>query len=111
MYAEQRERYPDNWEEMSLTCKARAKWRCEQCGIAEGTWRIGHSRAYQVRLQAAHLDHDPENPNPRLMAFCQDCHLKYDGLENGRSARQTRFRKECEAQIASGQLAFLWEVH
>lgn len=29
-------------------------------------------------LTTAHLDHDPENPNPRLKALCSGCHLRYD---------------------------------
>jgi hypothetical protein len=104
MYARQRERYPDNWEAMSLECKARAKWRCEQCGIAEGTWRIGLNKRYKESIQAAHLDHDPWNPNARLMAMCQPCHIRYDALEHGRTARQTKCRKQREAEMQAGQL-------
>jgi hypothetical protein len=33
---------------------------------------------YQVRLAAAHLDHDPWNPHPRLAALCPACHARYD---------------------------------
>ncbi len=29
-------------------------------------------------LAAAHLDHDPWNPHPRLAALCPSCHARYD---------------------------------
>lgn len=108
MLARQRERYPDDWEAMSLACKARAKWRCEQCGIAEGTWRIGHFKAYKEWLQAAHLDHDPENLNPRLMALCQACHLRHDASENGKRAHRARYQNKYEAEVQAGQLELYW---
>jgi hypothetical protein len=31
-----------------------------------------------VHLAAAHLDHDPWNPYPRLAALCPACHARYD---------------------------------
>lgn len=101
-------RYPDNWDELAWACKRSASWQCEQCGIADGMWRIGRNGAYHVRLTAAHLDHDPENPNPRLMAMCQDCHLKYDALEHGKNMRRTKYRIRREAEIAAGQLELYW---
>jgi hypothetical protein len=109
MYPWQRERYPDNWEKLSLACKAMAKWRCEKCSIAEGTWRIGRNGAYQERLQAAHVDHDPENLNPRLMALCQACHLRNDASENAKKMRQTKCRKHYDAELAAGQLELFVE--
>lgn len=110
MYLWQRKRYPHNWEVLSWACKQRAGWKCEQCGIAEGEWRVGIERAYRETLQAAHIDHDPENPNPRLMALCQACHLRYDAAENGKNMHRTKCRKKREAQLARGQLALLWEM-
>lgn len=100
--------YHPNYKERARICKELANWQCEQCGIADGTWRIGVKRAYKEVIQAAHLDHDIKNPNARLMAMCQDCHLKYDALEHGRNARNTRYRKECEKWIAAGQLELYW---
>lgn len=107
----QEERYPHNWEELALECKDNANWRCEQCGVANGTPRIGIKRGnpYVVRLTAAHLDHDPENPNPRLMALCEVCHLRYDRFLHGRNARRTKYRKHYEAELACGQLTWLCE--
>ncbi|SRR5216684_8433008 len=97
-------RYHPNYKERSRICKDLANWQCEQCGIADGTWRIGLNRHYKEVIQTAHLDHDIANPNARLMAMCQDCHLKYDALEHGRNGRQTKYRKRREAEIEAGQL-------
>lgn len=99
-------RYPRNWKELARACKERAGWLCEQCGIAHGTERIGRTRGnfYHVRLAAAHLDHDTENPNPRLMAMCEVCHIQYDRFLHGMNARSTHYRKLREAALQSGQL-------
>jgi hypothetical protein len=104
MATRHRERYPNNWEELSVSYRASVYWRCEQCGIYHREWRVGKNRVYQENIQAAHLDHDPENPNPRLMAMCQPCHLRYDALENGKKSYQARIRKQYEAEIEAGQM-------
>ena len=75
-----RELYPDNWEELAWACKQQAGWQCEHCGIAEGTPVVSERTGvvYVVHLGAAHLDHDPWNPTPRLAALCPSCHGRYD---------------------------------
>lgn len=101
-----RERYHENYDDQALDCKEQAGWKCEQCGAVHGVELIGEKkgRVYKVEIQAAHLDHDPENPYPRLIALCQACHLRYDRFEHGKNARATMIRKRCEAMRAAGQL-------
>jgi hypothetical protein len=72
--------YPANWEELARQCKERANWRCEDCGVPHGAVAISRRTGvvYVVRLAAAHLDHDPWNPSPRLRALCPSCHARYD---------------------------------
>ncbi len=72
--------YPDNWDELAWECKERAGWRCEHCGIAHGAEAVSERTGvvYRVWLAAAHLDHDPWNPHPRLAALCPACHARYD---------------------------------
>lgn len=93
-----RQLYPADWPERSLYVRSdRARWRCEACGIPEGTrldilevlWpdqldllpyapraRAGERR---VVLSVAHLDHDPSNNDPNnLRALCQRCHNLHD---------------------------------
>ena len=36
---------------------------------------LGYARPQEA---AAHLDHDPWNPQPRLAALCPSCHARYD---------------------------------
>lgn len=76
----QRWRYPANWEQLAWECKERAGWCCEHCGIAHGETAISERTGvvYTVYLAAAHLDHDPWNPSPRLAALCPSCHGAYD---------------------------------
>lgn len=72
--------YPANWDELAWACKEAAGWCCEQCGIAHGTVVLSErtGEPYTVYLGAAHLDHDPWNPTPRLRALCPSCHGRYD---------------------------------
>lgn len=102
----QQERYPANWQDLTLACKEKAGWKCERCGVANGTQRIGKKRGtvYTVRLAAAHLDHDPENPDPRLIALCEVCHLRYDRFLHSRNARRTKHAKRYQKTLAAGQL-------
>lgn len=105
------ELYPDNWNELALRCKEQARWKCEECGVAHGTELIGEKRGnvYRVRITAAHMDHDPENPNPRLKALCEACHLKYDRFLHGGNARRTHYRKAYEAMRDAGQIDLFGE--
>jgi hypothetical protein len=72
--------YPDNWEELARICKELAGWHCEHCGIDHGSWVLSArtGEMYRAWLHAAHLDHDPWNPCPRLAALCPSCHGRYD---------------------------------
>lgn len=72
--------YPENWEEMAYACKERAGWVCEECGIPHGMEVVSQRTGvvYKAYLAAAHLDHDPWNPSPRLAALCPSCHGRYD---------------------------------
>lgn len=72
--------YPHNWDELAWACKERAGWQCEHCGVAHGTPVVSERTGvvYTVYLAAAHLDHDPWNPAPRLAALCPSCHGRYD---------------------------------
>ena len=80
MMTQQRKKYPKHWKALAVACKARARWRCEHCGIPQGHERVSPYTGnwYRVALHAAHLDHDPENPCPRLRALCPSCHGRYD---------------------------------
>jgi len=72
-----RELYPDNWEEISLSIRAEAGWKCEFCGVENG--KPHPVTGSKVVLTVAHLDHNPSNNNrSNLRALCQRCHLAYD---------------------------------
>lgn len=74
-----RKKYPANWRALALACKERAAWRCSKCGIEHGTKRFSlwTGREWPVFLQAAHINHDPENETPELAAVCPACHWRY----------------------------------
>ncbi len=84
-----RELYPDNWEVLAWECKERAGWCCEHCGVAHGSWAVSERTGvvWVVYMVAAHLDHDPWNPNPRLACLCPSCHGRYDNSWQERERR------------------------
>lgn len=106
----QRERYPDDWEAISLAVRAAAQWRCEWCGIAQGAQVIGRKGTpYKIVLTVAHLgtphdDGTPGDPHDKmdvrrknLAALCQPCHLRYDMPEHRRNAARNRFQRKIDA--------------
>jgi hypothetical protein len=72
--------YPTDWKRRAQACVERAGYHCEDCCIAHGVLRMGKrsKSAYVVYLHAAHVNHDPHNPQAELRALCPSCHLKYD---------------------------------
>lgn len=97
-----RARYPDDWDLTALSVKQAAAWKCQSCGrpcrqpkedwfdfLLRQSWTIGeaiaaarHPRRYV--LTTAHVNHDPENPQAELRAWCAPCHARYDLKEMGR---------------------------
>ena len=101
-----KERYPSDWDEQAKARKEQAGWTCEQCGAKQGEERLGkiHNRYYTIRLAAAHLNHDPENPHPKLAVFCQACHMKYDGYLHITNSWRTRYQQQRTRMLLAGQL-------
>ncbi len=86
--------YPTNWDEIANRIKELAGWKCEACGAKHGSSpRI---------LTVDHLDHSPRNcADDNLMALCQKCHLRRQGLyppaaTKDEAIRRLAFRAEME---------------
>ncbi|WP_082478192.1 hypothetical protein [Microbacterium sp. Leaf320] len=97
--AEERARYPEDWDTISAQTKHRAGWRCEcegECGRGTHEGRcpnLHHLPAYgtgsRVVLTTAHLNHTPEDCRPEnLKAMCQGCHLHYDKEHHAETRRR-----------------------
>lgn len=117
--AENKARYPKNWREISSRIRARAKNRCEQCGVPNGMYRnnrtgevtttvmlaevwkaVDCDKVSQIVLTCAHLDHQPENcSDDNLRMLCQRCHLAYDRRHHMTNARRTRERKSGQGAL------------
>lgn len=109
---ENRDRYPDDWPEISYRIRTeRAKGRCECVGECDtehgGRCTAENGQAHPVTgskvvLTTAHRDHIPEHvDDANLFAACQRCHLRYDREHHRQTAAATR-RAAVEA---AGQLA------
>jgi hypothetical protein len=72
--------YPRDWEQLRLDCLQNADYRCQHCGIKDGTIleskRSG--RPYILYLHAAHQHQDIANQTPQLIALCPRCHMRHD---------------------------------
>lgn len=92
----QRDLYPREWEHLALQVKIQAAWTCQQCGSRRGDGQLNrHGQMSRVELTVAHLDHDPWNPDARLVVLCRQCHLRYDARD--------RARRQAMMTIARGQ--------
>jgi 5-methylcytosine-specific restriction endonuclease McrA len=65
--------YTPDWPEVSKRIKTKAGWKCEGCGVAHGP--------VPFVLAAHHIDFNPRNnKQENLIALCQRCHLKVQGM-------------------------------
>jgi len=106
-----RDRYPEDWEEISTAIRERSGGCCEcsgECGlhrIHPGPRRCEERNGEKAKwargkiiLTVAHLDHDTTNNDPaNLKAMCQRCHLRYDHKHHMQNAAITRRRQKVEA--------------
>jgi hypothetical protein len=75
-------RYPDNWQEIALSMKENAGWRCTKChqqclrpGKQSG---LTKSERCALTLTVHHRNRIPEDNRPEnLIALCTACHLSY----------------------------------
>ncbi len=94
----ERDRYPQDWDKISLNIKTQAKWTCQHCGkmcrqpqedLSQFSQRVADPGSPLEReilahpqrfcLTSAHLNQDPSNNEPdNLLALCVPCHLHYD---------------------------------
>lgn len=90
----ERERYPDNWQEIAYAVKEADSWRCQKCGKQcrkPGEPFDTHKRT----LTVSHLNHTPEDVRiENLMAMCAPCHLKYDAQHHAETRRKRREANE-----------------
>lgn len=123
---ENRNRYPDNWEEIRKEILKRAENKCEFCGVEN--YAIGYRddsgefckvegmegevagleerKIIKIILTIAHLNHKPEDNRPEnLKALCQKCHNNYDSEHRKKTRVQTRMKKEMKA----GQRFFFYD--
>lgn len=94
---ENRRRYPSYWKWLSHGIRfGRAKGQCEcrgECRRHKGRCDEIHMTPARhangrIILTVAHLDHQPENNDPRnLRAMCQRCHLTYDAPHRAKGRR------------------------
>lgn len=110
---ENRHRYTREWPEIRIAVLKRAGHRCEG-SPAYPDCRAENQEAHPVTgskvvLTIAHVDHWPENNDAfeitgevlgildsNLRAWCQRCHLTYDGPENRKKARETRQQRRAK---------------
>ncbi len=99
--AENRNRYPKNWREISLSIRRdRAQWRCEGAGCDARHGEPHPITGSRVVLTVAHLDHQPENcAAANLLALCQRCHNAYDA-----PMRRAGIKARQRAQMAVAEL-------
>ena len=101
-------RYPEDWKDLALKLKKKAKWKCQQCkkpcrrrgeSVADFEKRLSSKwkpllsekledyertgvlqyKPKRFLLTVAHLDQNPSNIAPKnLKVLCAPCHLRFD---------------------------------
>lgn len=101
---EMRALYPPNWKEIRASILERAGNRCEgsprypDCRAANG--EPHPITGSKVVLTIGHLNHRPEDSDPAVLrAWCNRCHLTYDGPEHARNAAATRAVRRAGYQV------------
>ena len=97
--AEMRDRYPSEWQVISLWVRVCAGWRCEWCNAEQG--KPNPATGSKVVLTVAHvLNDDPADVRPaNLAALCQRCHNRHDA-----AGRASGIKRRHDARIGQGDL-------
>lgn len=87
-----RNRYPDNWDDIALAVKEKALWRCRKCCTqclrpGEGD-RLTRSERAVKTLTVHHANFTPEdNRLENLIPLCAPCHLSMHQRRRGNVSR------------------------
>ena len=122
----QRDRYPDNWDEIALEIKFHADWTCQECGkpcrktdediiqffmrVVNHPWCVENYKETGIldvtkhpqrfTLTVAHLDHQPENcDRDNLRALCSVCHLRYDATHHAATRKAKRHQGQLTLEM------------
>ncbi|WP_288220154.1 HNH endonuclease [uncultured Adlercreutzia sp.] len=84
----ERNRYPEDWQQIATAVKEEADWKCEECG--KQCRRPGEPfDTHRRTLTVHHKDHTPENcERSNLVALCAPCHLKADKHHHVRTRKR-----------------------
>ncbi|MCT7996545.1 HNH endonuclease [Laspinema olomoucense] len=91
-------RYPKDWQQIALTIKEKAGWRCSKCNRqclrpGDSTKHLTKSERAKLTLTVHHHNRMPEdNRLENLIALCTSCHLSYHNRQ--------------QSNIPPGQLSF-----
>ena len=69
--------YPPNWSLLSLQCRERAKWKCQECGL--------NLKDQSKFLHAHHLRGIQYDQPKDLIALCVGCHAEQPGHDRMKS--------------------------
>ena len=99
---ENQNRYPHDWDSISLEVRELAGWKCEKCGAE---YRKPHPRTgNKVTLSVHHINRDPADcTRENLIALCAPCHF----AEHRDDAIQAMRDKKRAAALAAGQRKLL----
>jgi hypothetical protein len=88
--------YAANYPERAEQCKRDAGYTCQQCGAKHRTVAVSkNGESYMKYASAAHVNHDPWNPDAELICLCNSCHFSYDA---GHHAAVRKSNQACAQQ-------------
>lgn len=95
--------YHPNFKWQGPLCVEQANYTCKHCGRERGQeYTTQEGKIDAIVIQAAHVNHDPWNPHPDLMALCEPCHNKYDAPMRGKNQSRTKGLKKYITNLEAG---------
>jgi len=103
--------YHPNFKWQGPLCIEQANYTCKHCDRVRGqeyTTQAGEIDT--IVIQAAHVNHDPWNPYPELMALCEPCHNQYDAPMRAKNGSRTKGLKKYITNLEAGAqlMPFTW---
>lgn len=75
--------YAENYPERAEECKRQAHYTCQHCGAKHRTVATSlEGEPYMKYCSAAHVNHDPWNPEAELICLCNSCHFRFDAAHH-----------------------------
>ena len=96
--------HPNFFKWQKKLCLEQANYTCQHCKRKRGDECLTKKgKTGKVIIQVAHVNDDPWNPDPELIALCAPCHLEYDKTMHAENGNRTKQHNKHAKKIKAGE--------